>query len=86
MNLRISKIQDSRFLLTHKKALNPATSGMSAGGMGESNILLEQRKRFTSRTHMAAIAESYRQASQLPDGTVPASFEFITMTGWKESL
>jgi SAM-dependent methyltransferase len=52
-------------------------------GMGESNVLVSQRRNFTSRSQLAAIAEYYRTHFALEDGGVPATFEFITMTGWK---
>jgi len=52
-------------------------------GMGESNVLMQQSKTFTSRTQLAAIAEYYQSHFANADGTVRASFEFITMTGWK---
>lgn len=51
-------------------------------GMGESNVLMEQRKTLASRAHLALIAEYYRSHFGR-GGTVPASFEFITLTGWK---
>ena len=50
--------------------------------MGESNILLEQRKTFTPRTEMALVTDYY-QSRFGKGGIIPASFEFITMTGWK---
>ncbi len=52
-------------------------------GMGESNVLLKQHRYFTPREVMSAIAEYYHEHFGLPDGSVPATFEFITMTGWK---
>ena len=52
-------------------------------GMGESSVLLSQRKSFTSRSQMAAIADYYQNHFVLPDKTIPATFEFITVTGWK---
>jgi SAM-dependent methyltransferase len=51
-------------------------------GMGEGNVLIEQRKTLTSRLQLAAIADYYR--AHFSDGkAVKASFEFITMIGWK---
>ncbi len=52
-------------------------------GMGESNVLNAQMKGLTSPVHMAAIQEYYRSNFSADDGTVTATFEFITMTGWK---
>jgi SAM-dependent methyltransferase len=52
-------------------------------GMGESNVLAEQSKRFTSRSHLAAICDYYNRHFRNEDGQVTASIEFITMSGWK---
>ncbi len=52
-------------------------------GMGESNVLLARDKRFTPRSHLAAITHYYQTHFARPEGTVPATFEFVTMTGWK---
>lgn len=52
-------------------------------GMGESNILIEQNAYFTPQTHLAAICSYYQSHFAKSDGTIPASFEFVTMTGWK---
>lgn len=53
-------------------------------GMGEGNVLAVQRRNFTPRGELAAIAEHYRTHFALEDGAIPATFEFITMTGWKK--
>lgn len=50
-------------------------------GMGESNVLLAQHKGFTSRSHLAAIVAAYEQ--RFTGGSVPATFEFITLTAWR---
>ena len=52
-------------------------------GMGEGNVLLSQLPSFTPRTQMAAIADHYEQNFALADRGISATFEFITMTGWK---
>jgi SAM-dependent methyltransferase len=51
--------------------------------MGESNVLLQQRKTFTSRGELAAIAAHYQSRFGAKDGSVNASFEFVTLTAWK---
>jgi len=52
-------------------------------GMGESNVLSEQYKAFTSANQIAAICDYYHAYFAKEDGTIPATFELITMTGWK---
>ena len=52
-------------------------------GMGESNVLIEQHKHFTLRAHIAAICNYYHSHFADEDGGVTASFEFVTVTGWK---
>jgi len=51
--------------------------------MGEANAALEQRRGFTRRATLAEAAHIYRARFAGPDGRVPASFEIITMTGWR---
>ncbi len=52
-------------------------------GMGESNVLLSQHKGCTPPGQLAATGDYYQTHYALDDGTIPATFEFITMTGWK---
>jgi NADH dehydrogenase [ubiquinone] 1 alpha subcomplex assembly factor 5 len=54
-------------------------------GMGEGNVLHAQHKGFTSRTQLAAIAAYYEQHFG-ENGVIPATFEFITLTGWKPHI
>ncbi len=51
--------------------------------MGEGNVLAEQCKAFTPRGHIAAICEYYDSHFANTDGTIRATFEFVTLTGWK---
>lgn len=51
-------------------------------GMGESNVLLAQHKGLTSPRQLAAIVAEYETRFG-EAGPVPATFEFITLTGWK---
>jgi NADH dehydrogenase [ubiquinone] 1 alpha subcomplex assembly factor 5 len=44
---------------------------------------MEQNAYFTPQSHMAAICAYYQSHFSRSDGTIPASFEFVTMTGWK---
>ncbi|MFQ5972628.1 MAG: methyltransferase domain-containing protein [Alphaproteobacteria bacterium] len=50
--------------------------------MGESNVLLERRRRPTRRATMAAVAERYMANFSGTDGRVPATFHLIHLTGW----
>lgn len=65
---------------------NPYKLLQDLHAMGESNVLLEQSQYFTSRSHIAAICAWYQAHFASSDGSVPASFEFITMTGWKPHI
>lgn len=51
-------------------------------GMGESNVLHAQHKGFTSHMQMAAIA-AYYEAHFAAEDHIPATVEFITISGWK---
>lgn len=52
-------------------------------GMGEANVLYEQGRGFTSRSHIGAICDFYQTRYAAPEGGITATFEFVTMTGWK---
>ncbi|HEU5047738.1 MAG TPA: methyltransferase domain-containing protein [Rickettsiales bacterium] len=52
-------------------------------GMGESNVLCEQHPGFMSRAHIAAICDYYVRHFPSDEGGVTATFELVTMTGWK---
>ena len=62
---------------------DPLRLMMEIKAMGESNAALEQRRGFTRRDTLAEAARTYRARFAGPDGRVPASFEIITMTGWR---
>ncbi len=51
-------------------------------GMGENNILVQQFNGLHSRAKWAAVA-SYYETDFAKDGVFPATFEFISLTGWK---
>ncbi len=51
--------------------------------MGESNALLKREKTFTSRRILSAIAEKYRELYANAEDFLPATFEIVTLTGWK---
>lgn len=52
-------------------------------GMGQGNALMQSRKHFTSRGLLMKAAENYRRDFSNEAGRVAASFEFVTLTGWK---
>ena len=51
-------------------------------GMGETNMLAERNQSFSRRDLFMRAAEIYTQRYGSSDGTIPASFEIITITGW----
>lgn len=53
--------------------------------MGEGNALAARLRHPTRRTVMTRAATLYHEAHGHPDGTVPATFEMICLTGWAPS-
>lgn len=51
--------------------------------MGETNALVKRSKYFTTRSTMQTIAETYAELYADNNGHIPATFEIITLTGWK---
>jgi len=51
-------------------------------GMGETNVLMERRKRPLRRATLMRAGEIYQQKFALPDGRIPATFEILYLTGW----
>ncbi len=51
--------------------------------MGESNALLERRRRFTRRATLARAAAIYQERFATADGRLPATFQVLTLTAWK---
>lgn len=52
-------------------------------GAGESNVLTARRRAFLKRTTLMRALQLYRERFAEPDGRVPATFQFLTMTGWR---
>ncbi|MDO6730574.1 methyltransferase domain-containing protein [Marinovum sp. 2_MG-2023] len=50
--------------------------------MGEGNALDARLRRPTRRAVLLRAAELYSQLHAQPDGRIPATFEFIVLTGW----
>jgi hypothetical protein len=51
-------------------------------GMGEQNALADRLRKPTGRALFMRAAEIYKAEYGNDDGTIPASFEIITLTGW----
>lgn len=51
--------------------------------MGESQTLVDGARAPLTRAVLARVAELYRQRYADPDGKVRASFDLLTLTGWK---
>lgn len=51
--------------------------------IGETNSLFKQRKNFTTRSFMNRVNEIYAENFSDDEGRITATFEVITMTGWK---
>ena len=51
-------------------------------GMGEQNALRQRIRKPTPRHFFLRAAEIYNERYGLPDGSIPATFEIITLTGW----
>ena len=52
--------------------------------MGESNAVIEARKGMTSRATLMDAARRYVEAWADDDGRIPASFQIIYLTAWRE--
>jgi NADH dehydrogenase [ubiquinone] 1 alpha subcomplex assembly factor 5 len=55
---------------------------MDLRGMGEQNALLSRLRYPTKRIIFSRAAEIYRDKFGQADGSIPASFEIVTLTGW----
>lgn len=51
-------------------------------GMGETNVLVERRRRFMTRRVLARACEIYLEKFRGADGRVPATFDVLYLTGW----
>jgi SAM-dependent methyltransferase len=50
--------------------------------MGEANALSARRRNFSRRALFLEAARIYAEAYALPNGRIPATFEFVFLTGW----
>lgn len=51
--------------------------------MGQGNILTKRSRRFFTKTFLEKILKNYREMYSTPEGEVRATFEIVTITGWK---
>jgi NADH dehydrogenase [ubiquinone] 1 alpha subcomplex assembly factor 5 len=51
-------------------------------GMGETNALSARRRSVLRRTTLARAAMIYRERYGLADGSIPATFDILFLTGW----
>jgi SAM-dependent methyltransferase len=51
-------------------------------GMGQTNVLIERRKKPLRKEVLFKAAELYHQKFAGPDGRIPATFDIIYATGW----
>lgn len=52
-------------------------------GMAETNALIARRKSFSRRTTLLRAAAIYAERYGAADGRIPASFQIVTLTGWR---
>jgi len=52
-------------------------------GAGESNVLTARRRSFLARGTLMRALALYAERHGGPDGRVPATFAFVTLTGWR---
>lgn len=52
-------------------------------GAGESNVLTDRRRTFLTRSILLRALQIYRTRFAGPDGRMPATFIFLTVTGWR---
>lgn len=51
--------------------------------MGQSNVLVKRSRRFMTKNFLEKITQNYRQMYPNAEGGVQATFEIVTVTGWK---
>ncbi|WP_135080263.1 methyltransferase domain-containing protein [Terasakiella sp. SH-1] len=63
---------------------NPMKLLKDLKGMGENNKVLERRKNFTKRALIFSAMQKYMEEFTGDDGRVPATFQVMFMTAWKD--
>jgi SAM-dependent methyltransferase len=51
--------------------------------MGQGNVMYKRSKKFFTKKFLSKISENYYKKYSQEDGSVKATFEVVTMTGWK---
>ena len=54
-------------------------------GMGETNTFLGRSQRMATRTLLNRAAEIYQSRYGSADGSIPATFDVVYLTGWAPS-
>ncbi len=62
---------------------NPFSLLQDLRGMGETSALIQAKKGMAAKALIPLAMEKYSQLYRGEDGRVPATFEFVTLTGWK---
>ncbi len=62
---------------------DPMTLFKDLKNMGQSNVLTKRSRRFMTKNFLNKIAQNYRQMYPNAEGGVRATFEIVTVTGWK---
>lgn len=53
--------------------------------MGQGNVLVKRSRRFVTKSFLNKIDQNYRKIYSSENGNVEATFEIVTVTGWKET-
>lgn len=62
---------------------DPMTLLKDLKNMGQSNVLVKRSRRFMTKNFLNKILQNYRQMYPKAEGGVCATFEIVTITGWK---
>ncbi len=62
---------------------NPLSLMQDLKAMGEANVLKDRTRIPLKRSTLLAAAQAYQEEYAGADGRVPATFELVTLTGWK---
>jgi NADH dehydrogenase [ubiquinone] 1 alpha subcomplex assembly factor 5 len=62
---------------------NPLKLLQDLKNMGQGNILTKRSRKFFTKKFLTAISEKYLELYGTADGNIRATFEIVTMTGWK---
>jgi SAM-dependent methyltransferase len=54
--------------------------------MGQGNIMSKRSRKFFTKNFLNKISQNYRKMYGNSNGEIPATFEIVTITGWKASF